>query len=240
MKRGSPVPKMPGSRHRLSPARQLALSLLAGLGLGVGVIVWMSCQLRPVILAVTQAELSNRVARTAASVLTECIESDGSFQNLVELHYDDSGTLSAVTTRMEQANLLRETLTVSLLDELEAMEDSTVSVPVGTLTGLSVLSGRGWSIPVRVLSVSRVEGQFESALTAAGINQSLHTLELVLETEVVLLLPDGLATQTVTTRLTVAETVLLGQVPDAYTYFSQFDSASDASDAYFDYGADAN
>lgn len=231
---------MPGSRRRLSPARQLALSLLVGLGLGIGVIVWMSSQLRPVILAVTQAELSNRIARTAASVLAECVEGDDSFQNLVELHYDDSGALSAVTTRMEQANLLRETLTVSLLDELETMEDTTLSVPVGTLTGLSLLSGRGWSIPVRVLSVSSVEGAFESALTAAGINQSLHTLELVLETEVVLLLPGGLATQTVTARLTLAETVLLGQVPKAYTYFSQFDSVSDASDAYFDYGAGSN
>ncbi|MCC8183039.1 MAG: sporulation protein YunB [Clostridiales bacterium] len=230
---------MPGSRRRLSPTRQLALSLLVGLGLGIGVIVWISCQLRPVILAVTQAELSNRIARTAASVLAECAE-DGSFQDLVELHYDDSGTLSAVTTRMEQANLLRETLTVSLLDELETMKNTTVSVPMGTLTGFSLLSGRGWSIPVRVLSVSRVEGTFESALTAAGINQSLHTLNLVLETKVVLLLPGGLATQTVNTRLTLAETVLLGQVPDAYTYFSQFDSISDASDAYFDYGADAD
>lgn len=240
MRNRGPVPRMPGSRRRLSPARQLALSLLVGLGLGIGVIVWMSSQLRPVILAVTQAELSNRIARTAASVLAECVEGDDSFQNLVELHYDDSGALSAVTTRMEQANLLRETLTVSLLDELETMEDTTLSVPVGTLTGLSLLSGRGWSIPVRVLSVSRVDGAFESALTAAGINQSLHTLDLVLETEVVLLLPGGLATQTVTTRLTLAETVLLGQVPEAYTYFSQFDSVSDASDAYFDYGAGSN
>lgn len=235
MKKRGRIPRMPG--QRLSPARQLALSLLAGLLLGVGAIVWLNCQLRPMVLAVSESTLSNRVTRIVSQVLGE---TEIDYSDLVQLQYDESGTLSAVTTRMETGNRLRGALVSRLLEELSALEETTVSVPAGSLTGLTLLSGRGFDIPVQVVGVSDVESRFDSSLTPAGINQTLHRIDLVVTTDLTLLLPGGPVTHTFTSRVTVAETVLLGQVPENYTYFSQFDTAEEAADAYFDYGAGQN
>lgn len=235
MKKRGRIPRMPG--QRLSPARQLALSLLAGLLLGVGAIVWLNCQLRPMVLAVSESTLSNRVTRIVSQVLGE---TEIDYSDLVQLQYDESGTLSAVTTRMETGNRLRGALVSRLLEELDSLKEETIYVPAGSLTGLTLLSGRGFDIPVQVVGVSDVESRFDSSLTPAGINQTLHRMDLVVTTDLVLLLPGGPVTHTFTSRVTVAETVLLGQVPENYTYFSQFDTAEEAADAYFDYGAGQN
>lgn len=231
------IPKMPGQRFRLSPGRQLLVSLLMGLILGIGVIVWINCQLRPMVLAVSESTLSNRVAVVVGQVLGEEANGELSYADLVQLHYDENGTLSAVTTQMEAGNLLRGRLISRLLTELTTMEEETVSVPIGSLTRLTLLSGQGFSIPVQVIGVSNIESCFDSSLSSAGINQTLHRIDLVVKTDLVLLLPGGPCTHSITSRITVAETVLLGQVPENYTYFSQFDTARDAADAYFDFGA---
>lgn len=235
MKKRGRIPRMPGGR--LSPARQLALSLLAGLLLGLGAIVWLNCQLRPMVLAVSESTLSNQVSRIVSRVLGE---TEIDYSDLVQLRYDESGTLSAVTTQMETGNRLRGALVSRLLEELSALEERTVSVPAGSLTGLTLLSGRGVHIPVEVVGVSDVDSRFDSSLTPAGINQTLHRIDLVVTTDLTLLLPGGPVTHAFTSRVTVAETVLLGQVPENYTYFSQFDTAEEAANAYFDYGAGQN
>ena len=145
--------------------------------------------------------------------------------------------LAAVTTNMEAGNLLRSRLVTDLLSGLSAMEEETVAIPAGSLTGLTLLSGHGFSIPVKLLGVTNIRSRLDSTLTAAGINQTLHRIDLVVEADLVLLLPGGPCAHSISTRLPLTETVLLGQVPDNYTYFSQFDSAREAADAYFDYGA---
>lgn len=226
---------MPG--QRISLRRQLLLSLLAGLLLGMGGIVWLNCQLRPMVLAASESALSNQVTWSVCRVLGE---TEINYSDLVQLQYDESGTLAAVTTQMETGNRLRSALSVQLLEELTDLEQETVSIPVGSLTGLTLFSGRGFDIPVQVAGVSNVESSFDSALTPSGINQTLHRIDLVVQTNLVLLLPGGPVTHSFTSRVTVAETVLLGQVPENYTYFSQFDTAEEAAGAYFDYGAGQN
>lgn len=227
-------------RRQMSPGRQLMLSLLAGLLLGVCAVVWINLRLRPMVLAASEAALSNQVSLIVGQVLGEEASGDLSYSDLVQLHYDESGMLTAVTTRMETGNLLRARIVSRLLTELTQLEDETVSVPIGSLTGSMLLSGHGFRIPVRLIGVTNVTSSFDSALTASGINQTLHQIDLVVQTDLVLLLPGGPCTHSVTSRITVAETVLLGQVPENYTYFSQFDSAKEAADAYFDYGAGQN
>lgn len=232
------IPKMPG--HRLSPGRQLLVSLLVGLMLALAAIIWINCQLLPMVLAVSDAHFSNEMSLIISQVVNEEMETSISYSDLVKLHYDESGTLAAVTTDLEAGNLLRSQVVTRLLNDLSSMEHETVSVPMGSLTGITLLSGHGFSIPVELLGVTNVRSRLDSTLTATGINQTLHQIDLVVEADLVLLLPGGPCTHSISTRLPLTETVLLGQVPENYTYFSQFDSAREAADAYFDYGAGQN
>ena len=103
---------------------------------------------------------------------------------------------------------------------------------------MALFSGVGPMIPVEILNVNRINSRFDSSFEAAGINQTRHRIEMLITVDVVLLLPGGSCQESCTNQITVAESVLMGDVPTNYSYFSQFDSASDASAAYHDYGTE--
>lgn len=226
--------KRPG-RRPVPAMRQLLFSVLAGLLLA-WVAVWQfNTQLSPMVMAVAEARFSNEMEL----ILCRTLEEGGmDYADLVQLRYGPEGQLSAVTTACEQGNRLRSRITTAMLEGLTDMEQQTVYVPVGSLSGFTALSGLGWEVPVRLVGVTNVDSGFDSLLMDAGINQSLHRITLTVRADLILLLPGGPQTTSVSTRVPLAETVLLGQVPQSYSFFSQFDSAQEAADAYKDWAAE--
>ena len=67
--------------------------------------------------------------------------------------------------------------------------------------------------------VGSSNASFENEFTEAGINQTKHRIILNVDVSVSILLP-GFSTYTkVSNRFTVAETIIVGTVPDSYVYF---------------------
>ena len=95
-----------------------------------------------------------------------------------------------------------------------------LSIPIGTLTGSALLAGRGPRISVRMESVGSSSARFENRFDSAGINQTNHQIALEVDVSVSILLPGFTTATTVSTAVTVAETVIVGSVPETYTYFS--------------------
>ena len=95
-----------------------------------------------------------------------------------------------------------------------------LSIPIGTLTGSALLAGRGPRIRVRMESVGSSTARFNNQFESAGINQTKHQIILEVDVSVAILLPGFTTATKVSTAVTVAETVIVGAVPDTYTYFS--------------------
>ena len=83
-----------------------------------------------------------------------------------------------------------------------------------------------------VFWLSVIRSHFSSRFTAAGINQTLHQIRVELRVRVRVLVPGGLATGEVNARLPVAETLIVGRVPDSYTYFGGSESWDEPLEQY--------
>ena len=116
-------------------------------------------------------------------------------------------------------------LILSRIDQVSARE---LSIPVGSLTGSPLLAGRGPRISVRMESVGSSSARFENQFESAGINQTKHRIVLRIDVYVSILLPGYSAVTQVSNEITVAETVIVGEVPDTYTYFSTVPAEYDA------------
>ena len=103
------------------------------------------------------------------------------------------------------------------IDQVSARE---LSVPIGSLTGSQLLAGRGPRVSVRMESVGSSQAWFENEFESAGINQTKHRIVLNIVISVSILLPGFTTATEVPNAITVAETVIIGSVPDTYTYFS--------------------
>ena len=175
----------------------------------------------------TVSDVASNVINDAINV--QITEGDIQYSDLVTLEHDNSGNITALTTDVQEMNRLKTQLLEILDDDIFDINDDIISVPMGNLTGIQLLSGRGPKIPVKIVAVSDSDANFIGDFSDAGINQTIHRIMLNVALDLVILLPSGTVTDHVSTDVCVAETVLLGPVPDSYTYFnSTGDTISDA------------
>ncbi|MCD7857672.1 MAG: sporulation protein YunB [Clostridiales bacterium] len=211
--------------------RRWRLLLLCGLLLGLcGAVAFVTdAQLRPAMIAVVSSELQNTITvKTAEAWETLEEESGVTLSDALQLHYASDGSIAAVSMDADTLNRLGSALSTRLTEVLSGMERETVEVPLGTALEFPLFSGLGPDVQAEILNVGHVTAEFDSAFQDAGINQTIYSVNLLLTAEVILLLPGGTYTLEVETVLPVAETVLLGDVPQEYVSISDAHSASDS------------
>ena len=186
-------------------------SLALGAALAALCVGLLEARLRPMAVTIAQAQLQNDAARLVERCVTEDLAERGlTYAELVSIQRDTSGAIVSLTTDMAAMNLER------VLDALEGVGVLQLRIPLGSLLDLDVLWGLGPSLKVHAMAVGTADARFSSSFSEAGVNQTLHRIELELTVPMTLLLPGGPVETESVTRLCVAETVIVGRVPDAY------------------------
>ena len=121
---------------------------------------------------------------------------------------------------MAACNRLQAEILDIILERISQVSARELSIPVGTLSGLSLLAGRGPRITVRMESIGSSSARFKNEFYSAGINQTNHRIILYIDVSISILLPGFTTATNVSNAVTVAETVIVGAVPETYTYFS--------------------
>ena len=133
---------------------------------------------------------------------------------------------------MAAFNHLQAEILDTVLTRISQVPTGDLSIPIGSLTGSALLAGRGPRISVRMESVGSSEANFRNAFTSAGINQTKHQIYLVVDVYVSILLPGFSTTTKFSNTYSVAETVIVGSVPDNYTYFSNGEDMEQNAEDY--------
>ena len=113
-------------------------------------------------------------------------------------------------------NRLASETALKAKEELNSLENQNVSVPLGSALGIKFLAGTGPRIRMRIIPIGAVSTGFESTFESAGINQTEHRLLLDIIVDVDVLVPWGCLSSRTTTSVIVAETMIVGSVPDMY------------------------
>ena len=87
---------------------------------------------------------------------------------------------------------------------------------MGSLFLPEFLSGKGPAIPVHILAIRNSDANFVSHFSQAGINQTLHQLIMLVSVDVAILVLGQTSSFTITSEVVVAETVIVGSVPNTF------------------------
>ena len=211
-----------GGRWKLAAAALLAVLLAA--------VLTAMAQLRPIMDSMATARVSNVIHKAVAEAVSETIATGRyDYTDLIRLEKDDGGKITALTSNMIQFNQLQIDVSENVMKKVGSVSSSELSIPVGSLTGVALLAGRGPDVHIKVLSVGSPTAEFENRFTDAGINQTKHQILLNVDVNVQMLMPGYTRTITVSSTLSVAETVIVGSVPETYTYFHS-DSAGEVQE----------
>ncbi len=224
---------MPRRKYRrLSSRQRAALAGAVLLAALLALTVVAMTHLKPVLTSLATARVSNTVNGIVTAAVNETVYGGGvDYDQLISFEKDNEGRITAVKSNMAEFNRLQAAIVDSVLGKLSELSTRELSVPVGTLLGSPFLAGRGPLLRVRMQSVGSSRAHFENAFTSAGINQTKHQIYLVVDVSVSILLPGFSTTTKVSNTYAVAETVIVGSVPENYTFFSNNeDMAQNAED----------
>ena len=188
----------------------LFVLLLAAFGLLRG-------KYRAVIRDLAETQVKNTTSDLTNDAIARQIASgDIRYDRIVYFEKDLNGGITALKTNMSEVNRLKTDILNGINDEILALDNSDIGIPVGSLILPEFLSGKGPAIPVHILSIRNSDAVFTSHFTQAGINQTLHQLIMEVSIDIAVLVLGSTSSFTVTSEVVVAETVIVGDVPQTY------------------------
>lgn len=202
-------------RRKDRTGSRLLLPLALGLLMAFLLIHWFDFALRPQLIALAEAQLKNHLTQAANRSVTQSLaEENLSYSDLVTLQTAQG--VSTLVTDTASLNRLRSVVLDDVIGQLEALDSHSLSVPLGALTGIDLLSAIGPKLPVKIVSVASADGLYRNDFIDAGINQTLHRIMLDISVDAGFLLPGGVVKLTVTAPICISETIIIGQVPQTY------------------------
>ncbi len=215
-------------RRNLRKARKLRKKpkkaiwgLLLALLILLGLAFMLDKQLRPAIetIAAYQAKVHATQAINNA-VLQELSRAAPSYDSLVTLNRDENGNIVAIETNSLAISQIKSNVSNAVLKSLTDLDTDEVSIPIGTLSGVQWFSGMGPSITLKVLPVGVVTCEIQNVFDSSGINQTRHQLMLKVTANISAIIPGYTVTTSTVSSFIIAETILVGQVPEGFLQFS--------------------
>lgn len=172
---------------------------------------------RLVIEDLAQTQVKNTTSDLTNDAIAKQIEiGDIQYDRIVYFEKDLDGRITALKTNMSEVNRLKTDILNIINDEILALDHSDIGIPLGSLFLPELLSGKGPAIPVHILSIRNSDANFVSHFSQAGINQTLHRLNMEVSIDVSVLVLGQTSSFTMTSEVVVAETIIVGAVPQTY------------------------
>jgi sporulation protein YunB len=150
------------------------------------------------------------------------------YDKLMTLEKDGDGNITAIKADALQIDLLKYEITNEAVKEINDIDPGKLAVPIGTVIGGQLFSGTGPKINVRIEPVGNVETQLVNEFSSTGINQTRQRIVLNVTASLTIIVSSYSVTSDVESNFTIADTVIVGSVPDSYTVVE--DGSGNASD----------
>lgn len=160
-----------------------------------------------------------RAKATALNVTNEAIREyiqELKYENLININTGENGKITGLTADVIELNKLSTEIASNIQEKLMHINDVEIKVPIGKFMGWSIFSGYGPKIKIRVLPTGNVVVNFKTEFMSEGINQTRHRIYVEIKTSVRMVAPFVSDTIMFETNLTVAETVIVGEIPATY------------------------
>lgn len=205
-------------QRKITPRQTSFLLFLALIGASIAFLIPAVRYFRTLTGAMAVSNASDLITQTVSNIVENemrLLGPDGG--KFVSFEKDGDGQISAIVTDTARVNILSAEL-LNAIVEASDRGDLDLSIPFGNLLGVSFFLGRGPMVPVKITMLTSSRVDFRNVLTDAGINQTKHQLLLEVCVDADVLLPWEIRSTQIVTEVLVAETIIVGRVPQTYFY----------------------
>lgn len=169
------------------------------------------------VFELAQTQVKNTTSDLINDAIDKQIENGNiQYDRIVYFEKDLDGRITALKTNMNEVNRLKTDILNIINDEILALDTEDLGIHIGSFLLPEFFAGKGPVIPVHILSIRNSEASFHSHFSEAGINQTLQQLTMDVSVDVSVLLLGKTSSFTVSSQVVVAETIIVGQVPNTF------------------------
>lgn len=171
----------------------------------------------PVFTTTCEAEVKalaiNAVNRATNSVL---FNESVNYDDLFEIVKNNEGDVALIEAKSININKFAREIAILTQRYLENNGNTEISIPVGTLSGITMFTGTGPEINIDILPIGVANCDFYSKFESAGINQTIHKIYVNIMLSVTVALPVSDISVETQSEILVCENLIVGKVPETY------------------------
>lgn len=177
----------------------------------------LSARLKPLVETIAVSNAVNHISLAISDAAAESLLSNTvGYSGFVDVATDANGRVSSLSIKAAESSEFKARFISCLCRHLELIEAQDLAVPLGNLSGILWFSALGPDIRVMVRSIGDVSAEYENEFTGVGVNQTRHAVYLRVSVTIQLMIPGDIIPVTAEERVCIAETVIVGEVPDSY------------------------
>ena len=155
------------------------------------------------------------VTQAANQAIIEQLEqSPLSYGDLITVQRNQQGEITLLSYNALEVNRLKSQITATVISKVQMIDKAHLYIPIGNISNLDIFNNKGPLLHFVITPAAFVETDIESEFETTGINQVNHRIFIVLKISASALIPNYSADVKFQTRVCVAQTVIVGKVPE--------------------------
>ena len=203
-------------RRGLGLRLKLRFYLLAGVVMLFSMGVVVDAALRPILEQVAAQQVHLAVVRLINEAVYDQLGNGVAYQQLINVSTDADGRVTLMQPDTVKITRLVTSIARDLEEKLGNLSREDIKVPLGMLTGNSLLADKGPNLTLALLPLGSVSVNIHDEFSAAGINQTRHSIMLDIVVDMGILLPFQSTFTQITDTLPIVESVIVGPIPETY------------------------
>lgn len=200
-------------------------------------------KIRPSIVDIAEQKTIEFATRTINSAVKST--EDITFDDLVDVQYDNNGNVTVFGWNSEALNRALRTATDraeyflygmnkgqqidvddpelheiefgDTVGDLAAKDPTVIEIPLGRVTGNTLLSNLGPKVPVHFEIVGSLQSDVVHELKEFGVNAALFEIYIPVEVNIQIIIPFSTTTAEVSTKVFIDSRVIMGKVPEFFS-----------------------
>lgn len=198
--------------------RRFAIFLFLTALLLIACVAVTEMRIRPVLSAVAESRAKNIATEAVNDAVWQVLcEKDVQYESLVTLTKDENDKVTAISVDSVKLNTICAEIRRQITDYFKSLSEIQIAIPIGSLTGVDMLAGRGPSIHIGITLSGSAVTTIGNDFQTAGINQTRHQMILTVNTKVYVIMQSGNFATEISNSIVVAETVIVGDIPEIYS-----------------------
>ena len=217
MSRYAVVNRSDRQRKRRKAIRRIVAVFIVIVLLSILLALWIYWRsMRPAVLDIAQTKLKAETTMAVNEAVCVALASYTSYSDFITVEKNNQNEIVMISANSLLVNELARSTAMLSQNKINELKNFEVSIPVGTLSGVPLLSERGPTVSVTVSPIGNVHCTFTSTFTTAGINQTLHRIYINVESRVDLIIPTSHLEVETSTPILICESLIVGDVPDTF------------------------